>query len=253
MIKGLYAAASAMLAGVNHQNMIAHNIANMDTPGFKQVLASLDDFYQVPVSQPPQSVAVSQNPRWIGYLGLGVETPPEEIDFTQGSLQFTGQELDFAIQGPGFFRVQTPEGERYTRDGRFSRNSEGQLVTVDGYLVLDDGGQPIEISDDGELTVSGDGTFYLDGEEISRLGLINFANPETELVRDRPNTFAALGEPNDEELGVIVQNYVEAPNTNAAQLMTRMVAVARQYEAAQKMVQNQDELLGRAIASLGQL
>jgi flagellar basal body rod protein FlgG len=272
MIKGLYAAASAMLADVNRQGVLAHNIANMDTPGFKQVLISLNDFYETPVVHPPESATVpagvpvpamlpfSASPRlsYLGKLGLGVENDPEETDFADGGLQSTGQALDMAIQGLGFFRVETPSGERYTRDGRFQRDAAGQMVTVDGYRVLDANGQPIELPEDGILSVANDGTLFVNGEEVGRLGIAYFANPETDLVRDLPNAFAAAGTvleqpPEGQAAGVVVQGFLEGANVNPGQLMTQMVQVTRHYEAAQQMVQNQDELLGRTIASLGRL
>jgi flagellar basal-body rod protein FlgF len=253
MIKGLYAAASAMLVGVNRQNVLAHNVSNMDTPGFKQVLTSMDDFYNTPVLNPLTGTTNPLDTSFIGDLGLGVENSPEKIDFTGGALQQTGQPLDLAIQGDGFFQVRTPDGERYTRDGRFLQDAQGQLVTVDGYLVLDDAGQPIKLTADGEISVSGDGTIFQNGTQVARLGLASFANPAAELVRDQGNAFIANGQPTGQQTGVVAQGYLEASNVEPAQVMTQMVQVARQYEAAQQMVQNQDELLGEAISSLGRL
>lgn len=254
MIKGLYAAASAMLAGTTQQSLLAHNVSNMDTPGFKQVLTSLENFWRTSEVQPPAEMAGQEGMARVGTLGLGVETAAQITDFSDGGLQYTGQPLDMSIQGPGFFRVETPAGERYTRDGRFTLDAEGNLVTVDGYKVLDDSAQPIQITEQGEVTVSGDGTLFLNGQELSKLGLASFNDPLNELQRDLPNTYMAItGEITGEQLGVVQQNYLEASNVNAASIMTQMVQVTRHYEAAQKLVQNQDDLLGRAIASLGKL
>ena len=251
MIKGLYAAASAMLANVNLQSILAHNTSNMDTPGLKQVMAGLDDFTSSPVLYPPHTSAENQAGRYIGNVGLGVETRPEETDFAVGPLQATGNSLDLAIQGPGFFRVQTPDGEGYTRDGRFALDAAGQLVTVDGYYLLDTNGQPLRIEGDGPVTISGNGTLYVDGQEAGQVGVAAFANPRTELRRTLPNVFTAAGQPTGEETGVVVQGYLEASNVNAALVVAQMTKVARHYEAAQQMVQNQDELLGRSISTLG--
>lgn len=250
MIKGLYAAASAMLANLYRHGLLAHNIANVDTPGFKQVLTSLDDFKETAVIYPPGPSAGLANLRWIGNLGLGVQTSSEITDFVQGGLRNTGHPFDLAIQGAGFFRIQTPDGERYTRDGRFYRDIDGNLVTVDGYQVLDDGGQPINLPQ-GEFSVSPEGVVRVNGEIIATLGLAAFEDPSAELSRDGPNTFAAEGGATSDAVGSVVQGYLEMSNANPAQLMTQMIAVARAYEAAQKMVQTQDELLGKAINSLG--
>lgn len=252
MIKGLYAAASAMLAELNQQSILTHNITNMNTPGFKQVLGSLEDFAQTSVVQPPSESSSTQQLNWVGYLGLGVEPSDESTDFTQGTLQSTGQSLDVAIQGEGFFKVQSEDGGvRYTRDGRFIRNAEGALVTVDGLKVLDDGDQPIELTEDGDVTITTSGAIQQNGEDVAQLGLASFENPEQELKRDLSNTFMAEGEPTGETTVVVAQGYLEASNTDAATMITRMMQVARQYEAAQRLVSNQDALLGSAIASLG--
>lgn len=252
MIKGFYSAASAMLAGLTRQNMLSHNLANLDTPGFKQVLLSLDDFVETRVSTRPGDELWPPAPRALGELGLGVETIPPETDYADGALRQTGQLLDVALQGAGFFRVQTPSGERYTRDGRFLRDAQGALVTVDGYAVLSEAGAPITLPD-GRAAIAGDGTITVGGQAVARLGIASFADPAVQLTRDLPNLFAAAGAPTGTERGTVVQGFLETANVNPAQLMTQMVAVNRAYEAAQMLVQVQDQLLGRAISSLGQL
>jgi flagellar basal-body rod protein FlgF len=251
MIKGLYAAASAMLANLNRQGALAHNVSNLDTPGFKQLMVSMDEFTETEVIDPPGPTASPRQLRLIGDLGLGVETRPEGTDFTEGGMRYTGQPLDLAVNGEGFFRVQTPDGERYTRDGRFQRDSQGNLVTVDGYKVLSDGGQPINLPE-GDITVTMDGTVMVAGKAAGKIGLASFQNPETELERDLANTFASTGgAPTGTTKGTINEGYLEMSNASPAEIMTQMVAVTRAYEAAQRMVQTQDELLGKSIANLG--
>ncbi|HSO27454.1 MAG TPA: flagellar basal body rod C-terminal domain-containing protein, partial [Anaerolineales bacterium] len=123
----------------------------------------------------------------------------------------------------------------------------------DGYALLDANGQPLQIEAEGPVTISGDGTIFVNGQQAGQVGIAAFADPRAELTRSRPNTFTAAGAPTGEETGVVVQGYVEASNVNAALVMAQMTKVARHYEAAQQMVQNQDELLGRAISTLGRL
>lgn len=250
MIKGLYAAASAMLANLNRQNVLSHNIANLNTPGFKQTLSSIDDFIETEVIQPSEEFAYFSRLTDIGDLGLGVTTSPEITDFSQGAIRPTNQPFDLAIEGTGFFSVQTPNGERYTRDGRFIRDFEGQLVTIDGYSVLDDAGQPIQIPD-GAAEINKYGVISVDNENVGQVGIFAFENPEEELVHDMPNMYEAPGGATGEEVGTIQQGYIEVSNANASDLMTQMSIVARAYEAAQQMVQNQDELLAKTIATLG--
>lgn len=251
MIKGLYSAVSAMVMNAARQQALSHNIANMQTPGFKQIFTSAGDFMQ------EQAVYVNGKPgtnsvRYVGNLGLGTQIGLEFVDFTEGGFQQTDNPLDFALQGNGFFRVETPDGERYTRDGRFLRDADNNLVTVEGFSVLDDAGQPIQLPD-GEVAAASDGTIFVNGEEVAQLGIGVFANPETELQHTEGNLFTGPATSTGEDVPRVAQGYLEMSNANPSQVMTQLVEVARSYEAAQKLVQNQDELLGKAIASLGRI
>jgi flagellar basal-body rod protein FlgF len=251
MIKGLYSAVSAMVMNATRQQVLSHNIANIQTPGFKQILSTAQDFMQ------DQAVYSSGNTvdgkiNYLGLMGLGTQTGDEYIDFEQGALQDTGNPLDLALQGNGFFTVDTPDGQRYTRDGRFLRDAENNLVTVDGYQVLDDAGQPIQLPD-GEVSVASDGAISINGTAVATLGIGVFATPETELQHTEGNLFSGPAASTGEDVPQVVQGYLETSNANPSQLMTQLVEVARSYEAAQKLVQNQDELLGKAIATLGRI
>jgi len=263
MLKGLYAAASAMISGLNRQTVLSHNVANLDTPGFKQIMITMDDFWETAVV-PPQTNAQSlpivpsiyqqmglNRLSYVGDLGLGVENPPQVTDFSQGPLLNTNQPLDIAFQGPGFFRVRTPDGEQYTRDGRFQRDSANNLVTIDGFNVLNEAGDPIVLPEGTAVAVGSDGTIAVDGTAADKIGLVSFLDPSTELTRAGSNNFAAANPPSGTELGTLQQGSVEGANVNISQLMVQMISVARSYEAAQQMVTVQDSLLGKAIASLG--
>lgn len=251
MIKGLYSAVSAMVMNANRQQVISHNIANLQTPGFKQILTTAQDF------MPEQAVYTNGNLQtspieFVGTLGLGTQVGQEFIDFGAGAMQNTNNPLDFALQGSGFFTVKTPDGNRYTRDGRFLRDAENTLVTVDGYQVLNDAGQAIELPD-GEVSVSPEGILSVNGTEVATLGIGVFADPEAELEHTEGNLFTGPAASTGEEVPQVVQGYLETSNANPSQLMTQLVEVGRSYEAAQKLVQNQDELLGKTIASLGRI
>jgi len=256
MIKGFYAAISAMVAGAARQETLAHNLANLDTPGFKQILNSLDEFTHTPVVFSPGNITRSSTLRAVGNLGLGVELNPEVTNFAAGALKTTGNKLDFAIQGEGFFRLQTPEGERYTRDGRFLLDAQGNLVNVNGFKVLDQNGQPIVMPEDVTPEVSTDGTLRANGRVIAQIGLALFDDPQNQLERDSYNTFRALVPPSNNpqtSRGLIHQGALEMSNVNPSQLMAQMVMIARSYEAAQQMAQLQDELLGQVIRTLGRI
>jgi flagellar basal-body rod protein FlgF len=250
MIKGLYSAASAMITGVYRQQAVAHDIANVDTPGFKQILTSLDEFDNTS-AYTQSSQSNTDQIAYLGNMGLGVMAAPETTDFTQGTLKNTDSPLDLAISGSGFFRIRTPEGDRYTRDGRFSKDSSGQLVTVDGNLVLSSSGQPIKLAE-GDPTISTNGQIYVNGVAGGTIGIAYFADTST-LKRSTENTFSSTASPATTGGGTILQNTLEQSNVDSAALMTQMIEISRSYQAAQQMVQNQDELLGKAIATLGKV
>lgn len=251
MIKGLYSAVSAMVMNVARQQVLTHNIANMETPGFKQIFTSVGDFMQNQAVY-VKGVGGTNSVDYVGMLGLGSQIGLEYVDFEEGALQDTGNPLDLAIQGKGFFRVNTPDGERYTRDGRFLRDAENNLVTVEGFKVLDDAGQEIQLPE-GDVSVSPDGVITINGENVAQLGIGVFDNPRTELQHTEGNLFTGPADSTSTDVPRVVQGYLEASNANPSQIMTQLVEVARSYEAAQKLVQNQDELLGKTIASLGRI
>jgi flagellar basal-body rod protein FlgF len=251
MIKGFYAAVSGMLANANRQQILSHNIANLETPGFKQVLSTVEDFTHTAVVFPAGNITHS-NLEYIGQMGLGAMSGPEVTDYTQGGLQTTGNPLDMAVQGDGFFCVRTPVGDRFTRDGRFMRNADGYLVTQQGDAVLDANKQPIQLAD-GDVGVASDGTLSVNGAQVGKLGLALFQNPRAALVRSEGNNYSAAGAPDGQGIVQVAQGCLEMSNANSTQLMAQLVEVGRSYEAAQQMVQNQDDLLGKTISSLGRI
>ncbi len=251
MIKGLYSAVSAMVMNAARQQVLTHNIANSETPGFKQILTTALGFMQdksVYTNGNLQSAPID----YLGTMGLGTQIGTEYIDYSEGAFQKTDNPLDFALNGNGFFTVKTPDGNRYTRDGRFLRDSDNTLVTVDGFQVLDDAGQPITLPD-GDVSVDTAGVITVNGTEVATLGIGVFADPAAELQHTEGNLFTGPAVSTGEDVPQVVQGSLETSNANPSQLMTQLVEVGRSYEAAQKLVQNQDELLGKTIASLGRI
>ena len=248
MIKGLYSAVSAMIASANKHALNVHNTANLNTPGFKQVFTTMQAFKQTEVFSNGINYLAGSHES-IGMLGLGVTTMGTKTKYSDGALQATNNPFDLAIQGEGFFRILTSSGERYTRDGRFIRDANGSLVTVDGNRVLNSSGTAIEIPD-GEMSVNSIGEVLVNGELTAQLGIAEFANPETQLEKADGNLFEALETPAQSvSNSSIRQGYLEMSNVN----MVDLLMSTKTYEAAQKMVQNQDELLGKSIATLGRL
>ena len=250
MIKGLYSAVSAMIMNANRQEILSHNISNMQTPGFKTILTSVEDFRDTPVVYSPGASLKESSLDYIGMLGLGTKNGIQTTDFSQGALLTTGNPLDLALQADGFFTIQTPDGTRYTRDGRFLRDAQSTLSTVEGFQVLDKAGKPIKLPD-GDVSVGPDGTIYSGTTTVAQLGITIFKDPEQELVRARGNLFTGPAQSTGTGAPHVVQGALEGSNANPTSLMADMTEIVRSYEMAQKMVQNEDELTGKTIASLG--
>lgn len=250
MIKGLYSAVTAMLTNSRRQQILSHNVSNMDTPGFKQILSTVEEFTHTQAVDPMNSINAGSPLRELGVLGLGVQKGLDSIDFTQGGLKNTNNPLDVGISGSAFFHIKTPEGDRYTRDGRFIRNENGELVTPEGYYVIGKGGQNIKLAD-GDVDIRSDGAIAINGLQTSQLDLVEFENPIEDLEHDQGGIFLAKGTPKASSTSTVVQGALESSNVSSAQLMAQMIEISRAYEAAQQMVQNQDELLGKTISSLG--
>ncbi len=261
MIKGFYAAASAMVTNMQRQMVLTHNIDNLDTPGFKQILTSKEEFITTPVSTSTKPVNIPELPAVlrsrgfnkltrIGDLGLGVMSGAETTDYTEGSVQITNRELDVAILGNGFFRISTDAGERFTKDGRFIKDATGILKTADGNDVLAEGGGTITLPN-GAITITEDGQISVDGKQVAKLGTVYFEDPAASLTRDGANTFTGTGGEANSSKVTVRQYALESSNADLTQIMTQMIQTNRAYEAAQRLVQQQDSLLGQSINSLG--
>jgi flagellar basal-body rod protein FlgF len=172
-------------------------------------------------------------------------------DMTQGSITRTGEPLDIAIEGAGFFTVQSRGATYYTRNGAFRLDESGQLKTGAGDLVLNAGGAPIVFDPQGERPQIGkDGSIRIGGAEVGRLGLVSFAN-ERALEKVGDNLFAAEGAPTGEFTGAVVQGAIEGSNVNPVIELTRIIEISRAYESAARIVRNGDDLRQRTIERLG--
>jgi len=248
----MYSAATGMEAQQMNLNTIANNLANVNTPGFKRSKIEFQDLmYQNPRVSGADSGGGNLVPTGIE-VGNGSRVAATSKVFTQGQLTNTGEKLDVAIQGDGFFEIQRPDGTKaYTRDGSFKLNAQGQVVTADGLPVLS-GFQPIatgatavSISTDGEVTVqSGSGT------QTFSLQLARFANPAG-LQSLGGNLFQEtaasgtpeLGKPGEQGFGQTVQGYIENSNVNIVEEMVNLIIAQRAYEINSKSIQTSDEMM----------
>lgn len=253
MIRGWYTGASGMSAQQNRLDAISNNLANVDTTGYKRDISVSKSFSELLLRR-TNADGVYETPFGsadvapvIGKLGLGVETNENYTDFEQGSFKVTHTKTDFALGGEGFFSVQTPAGERYTRNGNFFIGKERILETKDGYPVMGEKGL-ITLEND-KFTVREDGIIYdEEGNEIDRLRLVRFDNERylkkmgESLYVDTDISGPAYIAEGDERPRVL-QEYVETSNVNVVNEMVQMIEVNRAYEANQKTIQSEDDMM----------
>jgi flagellar basal-body rod protein FlgG len=175
------------------------------------------------------------------------------IDYSQGPLVGTENEFDLAIDGDGFFSVETENGTRYTRNGSFTQNGMGELVTLQGYRVLDKGGSPIDLTDYTEFQVSPSGAVYGNGEKVAELDIVDFEDKRATLGREGGNLFYNRTgvDPIEPESFSIKQGFVESSNVSVIDAMVDMIRFQRNYEMNQKSIQSEDATLDKAVNSIG--
>lgn len=222
-------------------DVVANNLANMDTSGFKADDLVTEEFDDTTASADENPT----NVRFVRDIGFA-------RDMSQGEIAATGNPLDVAIQGSGFFMVQGPGGTLYTRDGAFKLTGDGRLVTGDGRAVLDSGGAPITIDAQGESpTIGRDGAITVAGNEVGRLGVVAFASPGA-LQKVGDNLWNAQGQSTQPFEGVVEQGALEGSNVRPVVEITRLIEIQRAYQSAAQFVANTDSLRQRAIQTLGQ-
>ena len=271
MWRGLYTAATGMITETRRTDTIANNLANANTTGYKRDDAVTMDFEPMLLRRINDKTGTQQevtsfkgfslgtNAPVVGELGLGAQVADIATDHTQGSLQTTGNQLDFAVEGEGYFRIATQRGERYTRDGNFYRSNDGTLVNVNGEAVLDTRGRSITIpaeyttvvvGPEGRISGSIDG---VNNAEIAQLQFVAFDNPREQLEKIGNNQqYRARADINPvPATGSIQQGMLERANTNVVDEMVEMIASYRAYEANSKAVVTQDSLLDKAVNEVG--
>jgi flagellar basal-body rod protein FlgF len=233
---------SALLSkqvGLRQQvDVIAHNVANLSTTGFKREELAFATHVER-LDLPGGSLALAR-----------VES--SHTDFRPGALERTGNPFDFAIDGSGFFAVETAAGVRFTRDGRFSTNQVGELITTTGHRVLDDGRSPIVIpAQAADLALSGDGTLSTaDGTPLATLGI--WALPDGFLRREADGLFATEVEPEAALDPEVVQGFLEGSNVNPVRELTDLIEAQRAYERGRAMLEAEDERIRQMIEKLDQ-
>lgn len=260
MMRSLWTAASGMHAQQFNIDTISHNLANVNTIGFKKGRADFEDllYQKLRLAGTPSSMD-TQVPTGI-QVGHGVKTAATQKMYSQGSVQNTGNKFDIAIEGEGFFRIQLPDGSlAYTRDGAFKIDSNGQVVTHSGYrlvppLIFPQGFLPesVTITKDGQVTakVGGSDADIPVGRGIELYRFVNPAglkNYGENLIKETPASGPAIaGQPGRRGMGQLLQGFVEMSNVKVVEEMVNMIVAQRAYEMNSKAITTSDSMLGTA-------
>ena len=257
MIRALWTAASGMEAQQLNIDVISNNLANVNTAGFKRSRADFQDLlYQTLKPAGTQSSSTTENPTG-EQLGLGVRPVAVQKIFLQGDYQQTQNDLDVAIEGDGFFQVTQPNGEvAYTRAGSFKRDSEGKIVTSDGYVIDPEIAIPadatnINIGSDGTVSVLQAG--QIAANTVGTIQIAKFVNPaglnsigRSLYLPTAASGDATVGSPGKDGFGTLAQGYLEMSNVSVVEEMVNMIIAQRAYEVNSKAIQAADEMLALA-------
>ncbi len=255
MLRGLYTAARGMAVEQKKQEIISNNLANSNTTGFKKEITLVQSAPELPVILQEKG-----SRRLLGTGGQGALLDTVVTVLSQGDLEQTGRSLDLALAerrpggGTAFFAVATPQGVRYTRDGHFSLDRDGSLVTSQGFRVLDVNGRAVSLPGE-RVQVDADGVIWQEDAVIARLAIPVFGGERLAGLEKRgDNLFEdTMGGATEQASGQVRQGFLERPNLNMVSEMINMLEVMRTYEANQKTLQAQDELLGKSANELGSL
>lgn len=222
---------------LREMSAVANNIANLSTTGFRKEGVIFAEFVaDLEGSEPSLSMASAEG---------------RIIDLAQGPLTRTGGTFDFAIEGEGFFMIETPDGNQLTRAGSFTPSPEGELLTPDGYRLLDTGGGPVFApTDAGPVALARDGTLSVAGNPVAQIGLFLPADPG-DLTHRGGTRFAVAGPVDPVEGGSLFQGFLENSNVNAVEEITRMIEVQRAYEMGQGFLDSEDQRIRSVIQTFG--
>ena len=230
-----------MLTESLRQEVVANNLANATTTGYKRTASATEPFETALL----RNMAMPDRHE-VGEANFGSQPSRLDVVNTQGALRSTGNQLDLAIVGDGWFTVNTPNGTRYTRDGTFTLNAEGILTTKEGHPVLGENG-PVTLSRTKAIGIGQDGSVTQDGRTVATLRIT--ALQADSLAKEGSNLLT--GTPAGTATGAVRQGYLEGSTVNVVSEMVELIRVMRSFEANQKAVQAQDENLAQAISKVG--
>ncbi|MEQ8320741.1 MAG: flagellar hook-basal body complex protein [Rhodospirillales bacterium] len=234
MSNAIYATLARQHGLMQEMQVVSNNLANSSTTGYKTDRAIFAEFL---VGSDSGNTSLS-----MGSLA------GHAFEMEQGGLKVTGGQFDVAVQGDGFFSIETPQGPRLTRAGHFQLSADGTLVDMIGNSVLGAGGGPIQIPvEASQISISADGTISADGELIEQIGVVI---PDGELMRDSNTYFSAPGGFGNATDFNVVQGALEQSNVSPVLEVARMIEVQRAYEAGQTLLEREDQRIGQVISTI---
>jgi len=235
-----YIALSRQMAVNRQMEVVANNLANMNTTAFRGENVLFEEYLSGAGTKAQKSSFVQD----YGMLR----------DLREGEIKPTGNPFDLAISGAGFFTVETPAGNRYTRNGQLRLDEQGRLTSNEGFPILDDGGRPIVLNQaDGTPSIAKDGTLATpQGGRVARIQLVTFANEHT-MRKTEGSLYASDEEPQTDAPGKMLQGMIENSNVVPIIEMTRMIELSRSYQSSQKLIENDHERLRKAIDRLAKV
>ncbi len=245
MNSGMYSALSGSLAAMKRQDVISNNLANTNTPGYKKdkmLFESMLAGEKNPLQVPEGSTA---DPL--------LQKSDVYIDYSPGNIAQTGNNLDFAISGDGFFVISTPDGQAYTRQGNFRLAGDGTLVTVDGMQVMGQNG-PIRING-GVLEIDDKGVIKVDGTAAGTLSVVDFQKPYNMTKKANAQFVPASAQdiPQPVAAPSVLQGHLEGSNVEAVTEMVEMIETTRYYEACAKVIRAYDDITAKATTEIGRV
>lgn len=262
MVRGLYTAASGSLVAQSAIDSIANNLANVNTAGFKRTLLQVQaqpqrEIYRIqtdPAGSPsaPAGTGVPTM-QLIGTLGSGAQVYDTPAIMEQGAIAATGNNLDVALSGPGFFTIRDGNnGIAYTRDGSFERDAQGFLTAQNGDRVLTDTGAPIQLPPQGNVMIDRTGALSVNGQPLAQLGIVEFAN--TAALRPQGSErFVTTGAANPRAATntTALQGSIEKSNADVVRSMVDLITNERWFQANEQVIQTEDTTTGQAIQTVG--
>jgi flagellar basal-body rod protein FlgF len=245
MNSGMYAAVSGSLAAMQRLDVISNNLANINTPGYKKDKMSFEGLLAGNINPPAVPQGTTADPI--------LQKDNIYIDYASGPISQSGNPLDLALDGDGFFAVTTPEGTAYTRQGNFRTSVEGTLVTVDGYPVQGTGGAPISIQGS-RIEIDARGVITVDGTETGAIPVVDFEKPYT--MTKLGNALFVPADPQaPPQVGAaqIRQGHIEGSNVDSISEMVQMIETNRYFEACSKVIKGFDDMAAKAATDLGRV